>query len=204
MTNNLNKESLMNEFNDLLNKCNRPGLDNLLNWLTTKTDYFTAPASTKYHNACMYGLLDHSIKMTKMALEIYKSYKIINGDTNESLEESIIICGLFHDICKVNCYKPTILRKCIDGVWQDVEGYTYKDNFPFGHGSKSVLIIQNYLKLKGFEMLAIAHHMGAYEAGAAINGTINMTMQQAFETHPLVTIMHTADLLSSYTLENRK
>ena len=40
----------------------RDGSDNLLDWLIT-TDFFTAPASSKFHSAYEGGLCEHSINV---------------------------------------------------------------------------------------------------------------------------------------------
>ena len=39
----------------------RPGSEKLLDWLDKKTDFFTAPASTRFHGACEGGLCMHSL-----------------------------------------------------------------------------------------------------------------------------------------------
>ena len=61
------------------------GGDRLLSWLST-TDFFTAPASTKFHCACEFGLVLHSINVYKVLREKYFD----EGDS----EESFALCGL--------------------------------------------------------------------------------------------------------------
>ena len=41
-------------------KITRRGADRLLEWME-KADFFTAPASTRYHLACAGGLMQHSV-----------------------------------------------------------------------------------------------------------------------------------------------
>ena len=48
----------------------RRGGDQLLEWLEN-TDFFTAPASTKFHCACEYGLVMHSLNVYKVLREKY-------------------------------------------------------------------------------------------------------------------------------------
>ena len=41
----------------------RDGADKLLDFLENKSDFFTAPASTRFHGACEGGLLRHSLNV---------------------------------------------------------------------------------------------------------------------------------------------
>ena len=118
-------------------------------------------------------------------------------------KESIIIAALLHDVCKSDIYKKTIKRqKNANGQWVDMEGYDVDySNLPLGHGEKSVIIaLQAGLSLTKEEILAIRWHMHAwelpfhsYEAKSCLN--------VAKENTPLVTLIQTADGLSSSLLE---
>lgn len=148
---------------------NRAGAPELLAWLES-TDFFTAPASTKYHGARPGGLVDHS-------LNVYDEL-ILRPDTGNA--ESRAICALLHDVCKANYYEP------LNGG-----GYRVNDRFPFGHGEKSVLLISRFMTLTDEEALAIRWHMGAYD-DAARGGS--RTLSAATAASPLVYELHAADM----------
>ena len=113
----------------------RRGADKLLDWMT-KTDFFTAPASTRYHLACAGGLMEHSAHV------YYRLRKVVSseyGDESPYSEETLAVCGLLHDLCKVNFYKEDIRNVKENGVWVQKPYYTVDEQLPYGHGEKSVL-----------------------------------------------------------------
>ncbi len=178
----------------------RPGADKLLAWLVT-TDFFTAPASTRYHLAVEGGLCRHSINVFLRLRALYQA-EITHGAplTREQLE-TVAICGLLHDVCKTNTYKIELRnRKNDQGVWEQVPFYTVDDRIPYGHGEKSVYIISGFLKLSREEAMAIRWHMGFtdndFRAGSH-------TVGQAMEQFPLALLCHIADLESTYLDEAR-
>lgn len=164
----------------------RPGAAELLEWLES-TDFFTAPASTKYHGAYPGGLLEHS-------LNVY--YALIGGPyALWASGETRAICALLHDICKADFYAASTKRqKNVDGVWETVPCYTVKDRFPLGHGEKSIFLIQRHMELTDEEALAIRWHMGAYD-DAARGGS--RTLSEAMAATPLVLALHTADMMAT-------
>lgn len=196
------------EFNLLISKIsNREGINNLVKWLET-TDFFTAPASTKYHNANVGGLLNHVVNVTKCALKLYEDYKnddLFSNKQSAVTEESIIICGLFHDLCKINVYSTEQRnRKNAEGQWESYDTYVFKENFPLPHATKSLYMLQNFVKLNASEIMAIAHHMGNGDpSNNAVNGYNNKAMQDAFNRYHLAIIIHMADMMSSFLVETR-
>jgi hypothetical protein len=169
----------------LLNNVGRERMQQLINYLE-KTDYFTAPASTRYHDSCEGGLAKHS-------LEVYENLVKINTDYNLGIkEESLILCGLLHDICKVNFYKTDTRNVKVDGTWTQVPYYTVEDKFPFGHGEKSVYIINEFIQLDVGEAMAIRWHMGAY------NEKYFDTLSGAMEKYKIILALQMADLQSTY------
>ncbi|MEG1142240.1 MAG: hypothetical protein RSE41_07335 [Clostridia bacterium] len=170
--------------------------------MENKTDFFTAPASTKYHSNFDGGLLVHTIKMTEIALHIYDLY-IKDHPDSKLTRESVIKAGLFHDLCKINNYKKSEKwLKNSDNKWVSYLGYEYIDTFPYGHGEKSILFINNFMPLNKDEMLAIRHHMGNFE-GFQYGSVGKMALDAAFAESPLVIIIHTADSLASFAFEDR-
>ena len=93
----------------------REGADKLLEWLE-KSDFFTAPASSRRHNCFKGGLCAHSVN-------VYKRFvKLIQGQFGENWQEKIspenvAIMALLHDVCKVDTYKEDVKNVKIDGVW---------------------------------------------------------------------------------------
>ena len=87
--------------------------------------------------------------------------KAIAGYELELTEESVVVATLFHDLCKVNFYKKDVRNQKINGNWQEVPCYTIEEKYCFGgHGSKSVYLVQQFMKLKTDEAAAINCHMG--------------------------------------------
>lgn len=141
--------------------------------------YFRVPASTKHHLNVTGGLARHSINVTNRMLNMpgMQEYEL----------ESIMICGLLHDLCKMDAYKLT------------PAGWTYnEEKFPMGHGEKSVFIIMNSMKLTDEEALAIRWHMGGWD-DAVKGGCREQTA--AFEQSKLAVALHIADMQATWMEE---
>ena len=185
-------------FNKAINYIQRPDIKDLVAWLENETDYFTSPASVQQHGNFTGGLLEHSLSVLEFALNSY-NWIIKKKPDYEYLKESIIICSLFHDVCKTNSYESgEKWVKDSEGKWKSYTGLTYKNDFPFGHGEKSVLMISQHFKLTIPEMLAIRWHMAVYDVASTMANYTKMSYEQA-STHPLVRIIHTADVLAMIT-----
>lgn len=167
----------------------RHGAKELLDWLC-KTDFFTAPASTKYHCACTNGLVMHSLSVYDVLLE-----KHFDEET-DSLE-SFTICALLHDLCKAQFYKVSTrnVKNEETGNWEKVPFYAVDDVFPYGHGEKSVFLIERFMKLRIEEAMAIRWHMGGFDDGGGF------TISVAYQKYPLAVKLHLADLESTYLRE---
>lgn len=167
----------------------RDGSKELLEWLQT-TDFFTAPASTRYHCACENGLVMHSVSVFNTLMEKHFDEEIDNI-------ESFAICALLHDLCKAQFYKVSTrnVKNEQTGQWEKVPYYAIEDSFPFGHGEKSVFLIERFMRLKIDEAMAIRWHMG--EFGDKNSNTIS----QAYDRYPLAVKLHLADLESTYLRE---
>ena len=177
------------EFIKLLRSTNRQGIEELINFIE-KTDFFTAPASTRFHGCYEGGLLEHSMKV----YEILKHKAENNIMKMEWQEDTLIISALLHDICKVNFYKVDYRNaKNERGEWEKVPYYTVDDTIPFGHGEKSVMMLTEYIKLTPEEKYAIRWHMGFTEPKEQYN-----TIGAAFKRYPLALLLHEADLESTY------
>lgn len=178
------------KFIELLQTCKRDGIRDLLDFLEAGTDFFTAPASSKYHNNIEGGLVDH-------CLQVYDhfSIKMISYDTER---ETRIICSLLHDLCKINTYK-----KGFKWVKNEETGYQWKkqvcwnieDKLPLPHGTKSLYYIQQFIKLSEIEALIIAYHMGAPELPERYQ------FFNVCQKYPVVMLFHHADHQASLLSE---
>ncbi|MGN0960677.1 MAG: hydrolase [Christensenellales bacterium] len=186
------------EFIDIYtSNINREGSKELLDYLI-KSDFFVAPASSQFHSAYEGGLAEHSIN-------VYKRFKksIINeyGDNQDRINsESIAICGLLHDICKIDTFKLDMRNKKVEGNWVQVPYYTVEDGLPYGHGEKSVYIISGFMRLTREEAMIINWHMGGFDARIKGGGYY---LSDAYYKFPTAVIFHTCDMLATYLDESK-
>ena len=177
----------------------REGAAQLLEYLLSPaSDFFTAPASTRFHGAYKGGLAEHSLNVYECLKDylarprVQQTYGLLVSD------ETIAVCALLHDLCKINCYKPGVRNvKNEQGVWYQVPTYEFEDKLPYGHGEKSVYIITGFMRLSREEAFAIRYHMGF--AGAEDTRNVG----NAFERFPLAFALSTADMEATYFLERK-
>lgn len=176
-------------------KIKREGSDKLLDYLIS-SDFFTAPASARYHSAYEGGLLDHSLNVYD-CLSAYLNREYVKEKFKLSYsDETIAIVSLLHDICKVNVYKPGYRNvKNEQGKWEQVPTFEFDDKLPYGHGEKSVYMISPFMKLTREEAFAIRYHMGFSNVDDQRN------VGKAFEMFPLAFALSTADMEATYYLE---
>lgn len=178
----------------------REGAAELLDYLCSSgSDFFIAPASTRFHGNYPGGLCEHSINVYQCLTEYLNRPYTKTLFQNEYSKESIAIVSLLHDICKVNVYKTSMRNVKNDaGVWEKVPYYEFDDNLPYGHGEKSVYIIGGFMKLTREEAFAIRYHMGFSEEKDIRN------CSKAFEMYPLAFALATADMEASLYLEEKR
>lgn len=176
-------------------KIRRDGADKLLEYLIS-SDFFTAPASARYHSSYEGGLLDHSLNVYD-CLSAYLNRDYVKEKFKLSYsDETIAIVSLLHDICKVNVYKPGYRNvKNEQGKWEQVPTFEFDDKLPYGHGEKSVYMITPFMKLTREEAFAIRYHMGFSNVDDQRN------VGKAFEMFPLAFALSTADMEATYYLE---
>ncbi len=190
----MNAEELLQankeEFTNLCKGIKREGIDDLMRWLES-SDFYYAPASTRFHGAYRGGLLQHSLNVYHEMLRLLSVYPEIEAE-----KESVLICTLFHDLCKVNLYVTEKRNRKNDlGKWESYDAYTFAEKFCFGgHGSKSVYIVQNFIKLKAHEAVAINCHMSAFSGDSNSVG-------KAFEQYPFAWLLSVADQSATYIKE---
>lgn len=179
-------------FVELCAKVQRDGMADLMDWLE-KSDFYSAPASTRSHGNYPGGLLQYSLNVYDELNRVLGAYPEITAS-----DETAIIISLFHDLCKVNFYASEKRnRKNEDGKWESYDAYTIKEKFCFGgHGSKSVFIVQNFIKLTPEEAAAINCHMGSWDG--------NKDVGNAYEQFNLAWALHVADEAATYIRESKQ
>ena len=190
--------SLKEEFIEIYkNNITREGADKLLEYLLSdKSDFFTAPASTRFHGAYEGGLLEHSLNVYHCLKDYLSRERAKSVYGMNYSEETIAIAALIHDICKVNFYKVDYRNAKNDkGQWEKVPYYAIDDKLPYGHGEKSVYIITGFMRLSREEAFAIRYHMGF-----SANDDPNQ-VGKSFEMFPLAFALSVADMEASYYLE---
>lgn len=190
-----NKERFLSIYKD---KITRSGSDKLLHFLEEKSDFFTAPASTKFHGSYQGGLVEHSLQVYDCLVDYLERCRVKDVYELSYSEETIAIVSLLHDLCKCDVYKTQMRNKKIDGQWQQVPTYVFDDMLPYGHGEKSVYMISGYMRLTREEAFAIRYHMGFSSSEPASQ------VGKAFELFPLAFALSTADMEATYFLEQIK
>ena len=176
-------------FLSLLKEIKRDGMEDLIKFLE-HSDFFKAPASTKFHGDYECGLLEHSLKVYDILCNKVKNLDIELNVSDDTLK----IVSLLHDICKVNFYKIEYRNaKNEKGVWEKVPYYTIEDTIPYGHGEKSVMMLTEYIKLTPEEKYSIRWHMGFSEPRE-----LYQTLGQAMKKYPLILLLNEADMEATY------
>lgn len=195
------------EFKRLVNSITREGAKDLLDWLET-TDFYTAPASVRYHSCYKGGLCQHSIN-------VYRNMeKLRNEFCPEVSEDTCKIVALFHDISKVGFYEETVQNKKVyskNGTksdelgnfdWVSVKGYKVKSDTDKSfvchtHGVNSYLLIHRFIKLTQSETAAIMNHHSGMDDNMAVKD-----ISEVLNRYPAATLLHMADYLSTFITEN--
>ena len=180
-------KALKTEFKSVVaNTIHRDGIDGLMAWLDS-TDFYSAPSSTRYHGAEPGGLVAHSIAV----------YNRLKQKQTDETDETIAIASLFHDLCKCNFYKQTFrnVKNEVTGKWEKVPSYEVDDQFPLGHGEKSMFTIMKFMKLTDEEAMAIRWHMGF---SAVEQQFEKPSMARAMQLYKLVIKLQEADTEASF------
>lgn len=188
------REEFIRIFNE---KIHRDGADKLLDFLENKSDFFTCPASTRYHNAFEGGLLRHSLNVYKCLCAYMERPRVKEEYGLTATDESIAVVALLHDLCKVNFYRTSYRNAKNEktGQWEKVPYYEIHDTLPYGHGEKSVYMLSGFIRLTRDEAMAIRWHMGF--SGPEDKNQVG----RALEMFPLAFALSVADMEASYFLE---
>lgn len=175
-----------NNYIELLKSTNRENIDKVIDWLKS-TDFFKAPASTIYHENYTGGLCEHSLKVYNNMIKLKREFKFNIND------ESIIIMALLHDVCKVNTYAKDKKNQKIGQNWVTVDYWKRYDDYPIGHGQKSVILLQKTgFILNDLEILSIVAHMNGYDKSDLFNAS------NIYDKNELTIWLHLADMIATY------
>ena len=206
----LELQQMKDRFKSILLSTNREGISALLDWMENQSDFFTAPASANYHGSFPGGLLSHSLNVYDASLGIFELMKqkaIPEKNISVTIpEDSIKIATLLHDLCKVNFYHPTEKfwkdsTQPYSNQWRKYMSYEIKDSFPLGHGEKSVIMAQNFIRLTGTEICAIRFHMVLSDIGLYMSPYTKQSLMDAINNIPLVELVMLSDHFASFIME---
>lgn len=181
----------------------KEGVDKLIKYLAS-SDFYTAPASTRFHGNYAGALAEHSINVAALFLE--KNQQLGLGFP----ENTCLLAALCHDLCKVNFYAVEYKNQKVYDErgsksdakgrfdWQTVPCFVVEDSFPCGHGEKSVIMLQNFLRLTQDEILLIRWHMGPFAAANEYD------FSSALKFRPEIAGLYTADLEASALMEETR
>lgn len=181
-------------------RIHREGAGALLDYLANKSDFFSCPASARYHGAYPGGLCDHSLNVYHCLTDYLARERVAELYGVEAGEESVAIVSLLHDLCKIGCYRAGTrnVKNEQTGQWEKVPTFFYEDPLPYGHGEKSVYIISGFMRLTRQEAMAIRWHMGFS------GGEDSRLVGKALEQYPLAFALSVADMEATYFLEGER
>ena len=140
--------------------------------------------------------MEHSVHVYERLKALCELEETLTPMHQGPTAEAIAVCGLLHDICKANFYGVEMRnRKNEQGKWEQYPFYIVNDQLPYGHGEKSVYIINGFMKLTREEAMAIRWHMGGFDE--SVKGGSH-AMSDAFSQFPLAVLLHVADLQATY------
>lgn len=198
----MDRQANIDRFEAEMAKVNREGANKLMGYIR-KSDMYTAPASTRFHLSVAGGLLQHSLNvldafrasMRKNDDGTY-SYMVAGKNVATITEESLVVMALLHDLCKTNFYTVVMKwRKDKNNKWEQYETFEVDDKVPYGHGEKSVMMIEEFMKLKPEERYAIRWHMGYTESDT-------LSLNNAIDKYPIIWALHSADTKASHFMES--
>ena len=198
----MDRQANINRFEAEMAKVKRDGVNKLMNYIRN-SDMYTAPASTRFHLSVAGGLLQHSLNVLDAFRESMRknddgtySYMVAGKNVATITEESLVVMALLHDICKTNFYTVVMKwRKDKSNKWEQYETFEVDDKVPYGHGEKSVMMIEEFMKLKPEERYAIRWHMGYTESDT-------LSLNNAIDKYPIIWALHSADTKASHFMES--
>ena len=172
-------------------------LEALKNWMESH-DFWTSPASTRFHGNVKGGLAAHSLLVAVQALRFApafaENFALSKRDGQFPFTaEDVFVSALAHDFCKAGAY-ATESRKTKDfnGNWKYEPYYKTKSDLRnLGHGNESVLLLletmPQFLKKRNV-IEAISRHMGFSDLAPMETYNYSNIIQ-----NPLVLLIQLAD-----------
>jgi len=191
-----NRKETKKRILELWNSIERPGKERVVEFLES-SDFFDAPSSTQYHMCLIGGLAQHSLNVYDVLKRKVAEYGITY------LEDTLIVTALAHDLCKVNFYilgEKNVKDATTDWQWRKKEIWNVEDQFPMGHGEKSLTILQDMIGLYPAEKLAIRWHMGLTTPGVVTDYPTKCAYDAATK-EILVPLLQLADTEATLLLE---
>lgn len=200
----INKEANWTKLLEELRGTEREGIEDFIKYITERTDFKTAPASTKYHMNYPGGLAEHTLNVLRFTREVQEKLQVPDIDPH-----SLTLAALLHDLCKVNYY---IVEEVFDkeyknetNRWRKMEVWGVDDLIPLGHGEKSVIIASRYIKLNLEEMAAIRWHMAWSDQGVHSYYPSGAPFKTSLDKYPLLKLLmlgdEMAELYESFAYE---
>ena len=162
----------------------------LLDYLENESDFFSCPASTKFHSNEEFGLVRHSLMVFANGLKL--APLMLNGEVDIYY---LTLACLFHDFCKVNMYEMKMrnVKNEDTGNWEKAPYYRVKESYiSHGHGIESMLRLNAYIPMPDAWNHAIRWHMGAYD----ISPLDKYAMEKSQLAFREVLFLHTADMIA--------
>lgn len=199
-----NKETFLNLVKTYIK---RDGVEKCIAWLE-RSDLFVCPASTQYNLAVEGGLCQHALNVADLMIRKYFDKRVDEleeEDAGREFEggitiETILLVSLFSSICKVNCYAKDFKNVKVNGKWEQQEYWKWSEQFIYsGRGSKSVYILQQYMKLYIEEAQAICFYMAGEDN--VLSNVNDTTYKKIYEESQLALNLHLAEMEATYYLD---
>ena len=181
------KQTIIN----MLKETSRTGVIDLIDYME-EAGFFTSPCSSDKHLSREGGLAEHTLNVVFKMNELDKAFKA------DLPWDSIIICGLLHDLGKMGDHgKANYISNVLkSGTVSAAKPYkTNPELIYLPHEVRSVMIAERFIKLTEAEETAILWHNGLY-------GTFKYDIPGK-ET-PLYMILHFADMWASRVVEKKE
>ena len=190
-------EDIQNRIEKLLRETGREGINNVIEYLRNGS-FYSVPASVAFHNNLKGGLAKHSMDVCLKAMELYNELKS-NGIELPFDKNSVILCGLLHDVCKMDEYTINRLGKARHTkIYYD----NINNNKTLRHGTKSIdILLECGLQLTEEEIKAIHWHMGEWAKDAQEEYGHSYFVASVLSL--LVNLIHTADSMAARESKNK-
>ena len=167
----------------------------LIDYIENETEWLTAPASTRFHLCRENGLLEHSLNVAEILIQLKNTlYPVIE-------DESCVLVALLHDLGKVGMPGSPLYLKNKPTENQRRAGYGPTYPYSYNNGLtylsvpiRSLYLALPYITLTEEEAQAIAYHDGQY---------VDDNRSVAKNEQPLTLLLQYADNWCGFVVEER-